>query len=528
MPKFPLPPLKEIIALRTEQDALEYLFDRGLIINRENSICGKRNIRTASNRQIILLEPCKGRLAYPTMLNNKYYWRCTAHSCRCRYSIFEGTLLDNFREPIADVVMAVYLSMSYVEQHTICCMIRMGRKTVQKIQEIIRKVKAIHRGTWDEPMLKVGGFYESDQKLGEDESSDEEEMAESDLDAEEDEHSDESVKRPSKKPKNNAPVISGKEYPHLLGKKVGGGDVPAVPGILRKYNFMEEAKAKQEEEEKLKKNRQRKSEKSHCSSACGGASSSSTTADSKSSSRSFTDEAVRDDTDDEPSVEEHRFFRGCAPSNLNDDSADEKISENRTIEHRQTVTDGVGGPQGLIWLDYEIPEYASTSAPDDAEGVDTNQYRMTQTQMDESLFGRQKYHKGHPVKGTWVLGVCEEGENADRRKLRLEVCPNRNTATLTAFIKKYVRPGTWLAHDYWRGYADGTQGTSDILGTLGIRGMGVNHDKTFKEWNPKHRKWVNTNTIEGNWNCIIAKVPKRHYRCVRCHDPFFTRGCHPP
>ena len=84
MPKFPLPPLKEIIALRTEQDALEYLFDRGLIINRENSICGKRNTRTANNRQIILLEPCKGRLAYPTMLKNKYYWRCTAHCQVCR------------------------------------------------------------------------------------------------------------------------------------------------------------------------------------------------------------------------------------------------------------------------------------------------------------------------------------------------------------------------------------------------------------------------------------------------------------
>ena len=508
MPKYSLPSLKCIIgAVHTEEDVLEYLIANGLICNRLDAICGKVNSKKTSNGQTIQLEPCDGRLAYPTMRRGKYYWRCTTNGCRCRQSIFSGTLLDNFNESAADMVMAVYLSMSFVDQQTICCMSRLNRRTVQKIQETIRTVKAIDRGTWDEETLKIGGFFDLDEKLDEDESSGSK-VHNSDDSDDEDEGP---LVRPSKKPKTTEQVIAGTEYPHLLGRKVGGCVAPAVPGMIRKYNFMEEAKAKLDDAKAKKK-------KSRCGSSSSSSSSSSDNnmmrADGKSSSRTAgsSEESVHDaDDDDEPSIEEYRFFRESGCTNVDDNTADAKSSEEWSVPQR---VGGIGAApsNSLIWLDYEIPEYASTSAPDDAEGVNKSQYRMKEAQIDESLFGKQKYHKGHPVKGTWVLGVCEEGQNADRRKLRLEVCANRNQSTLTEFIVKYVRPATWLAHDYWRGYADGTQGTTDILASKGIRGMAVNHDKTFKEWCAKHRKWVNTNTIEGNWNAVIAKVPKRHYR----------------
>ena len=82
--------------------------------------------------------------------------------------MFAGTLLDNFRESAADMVMVVYLSMSFVDQQTICCMTRLNHQTVQKIQETVRTVKAIDRGTWNDDMLKVGGFFDQDKVLNED------------------------------------------------------------------------------------------------------------------------------------------------------------------------------------------------------------------------------------------------------------------------------------------------------------------------------------------------------------------------
>ena len=113
---------------------------------------------------------------------------------------------------------------------------------------------------------------------------------------------------------------------------------------------------------------------------------------------------------------------------------------------------------------------------------------------------------GHPVKGSWVVGVSDNDG-----KIRLEVVAERSQVRLTKFIETYVRPGTWLHADRWKGYANGASGTKDILGAMGYRGLSVNHDQAFKEWVPKHRKFACTNTIEGNWNVVIAKTPKRQY-----------------
>jgi hypothetical protein len=43
---------------------------------------------------------------------------------------------------------------------------------------------------------------------------------------------------------------------------------------------------------------------------------------------------------------------------------------------------------------YWVPQYDSGSLPEDSEGIDGNQYNMSECQIDESHFGKQKYHKG--------------------------------------------------------------------------------------------------------------------------------------
>ena len=120
--------------------------------------------------------------------------------------------------------------------------------------------------------------------------------------------------------------------------------------------------------------------------------------------------------------------------------------------------------RGPFW----IPQYHSDSLSDDQEGVDSNTYNMSVLQIDESLFGRQKYHKGrlltyslltayhtsvlivlclilsftllqgHPVKGSWVVAVRDQ-----HGKIRAEVVADRGTVRLTRFIETYVRPGAY-------------------------------------------------------------------------------------
>ena len=50
-----------------------------------------------------------------------------------------------------------------------------------------------------------------------------------------------------------------------------------------------------------------------------------------------------------------------------------------------------------------IPQYHAESKSDDTEGVDENLYNMSVLQIDESLFGRQKYHKGNKIESTFHL-----------------------------------------------------------------------------------------------------------------------------
>lgn len=77
-------------------------------------------------------------------------------------------------------------------------------------------------------------------------------------------------------------------------------------------------------------------------------------------------------------------------------------------------------------------------------------------QIDESKFGKRKYHKGRRVLGHWVLGmIANESED-----LRIEICPisddcpegGRSTEDLVPLIKKHVAFGSIIHTDSWRAY----------------------------------------------------------------------------
>ena len=70
-------------------------------------------------------------------------------------------------------------------------------------------------------------------------------------------------------------------------------------------------------------------------------------------------------------------------------------------------------------------------------------------EVDESKFGKRKYHRGHRVDGVWVLGLVER---TTARKMILIPVIKRDSATLTSLIFQYVKPGSIIFSDGWKGY----------------------------------------------------------------------------
>jgi transposase-like protein len=116
-------------------------------------------------------------------------------------------------------------------------------------------------------------------------------------------------------------------------------------------------------------------------------------------------------------------------------------------------------------------------------------------EIDETKLGVRKFNMGHRVEGVWVVGLRERGPKG--RFICLPV-PNRKKSTLMPLIKKYVRPHSQVNSDMWKGYCTKTMESWEMTHKT------VNHSKGFKAPDGTH-----TNTIEGMWAAVKARVPYR-------------------
>ncbi|KAG0929029.1 hypothetical protein G6F29_010856 [Rhizopus arrhizus] len=112
-------------------------------------------------------------------------------------------------------------------------------------------------------------------------------------------------------------------------------------------------------------------------------------------------------------------------------------------------------------------------------------------EIDESKFGKRKYHRGHRVEGVWVVGGVEK---TPERKCFLVVVNNRNTETMDTIIQNYVADGSIVHTDCWRAYENMVNLGMNLIHRT------VNHSVTFCDGD------VHTNTIEGTWNGIKMNV----------------------
>jgi hypothetical protein len=120
-------------------------------------------------------------------------------------------------------------------------------------------------------------------------------------------------------------------------------------------------------------------------------------------------------------------------------------------------------------------------------------------QIDQTKVGKRKYHRGHLVEGQWVFGAIEE----DSRKCFIAPVEDRTENTLVSLIRKWVKPGSIIVSDCWKGYIN--------LNKYGYVHETVNHSQEFVNDAGGH-----TNKIEGHWRQLKSSLPthgrrKHHY-----------------
>lgn len=126
-------------------------------------------------------------------------------------------------------------------------------------------------------------------------------------------------------------------------------------------------------------------------------------------------------------------------------------------------------------------------------------------EIDESKFGKRKYHKGRRKDGVWVFGGIER----DSKECFLESVPDRTAATLIPIIKKHVRPGTTIISDCWKSYSQ--------LQEEGYNHLTVNHSIEFVNKDTG----AHTNTIESTWRAVKTSLP-RHGTRKSMYDSYFV------
>ena len=110
-------------------------------------------------------------------------------------------------------------------------------------------------------------------------------------------------------------------------------------------------------------------------------------------------------------------------------------------------------------------------------------------EIDESLFARRKYNRGHVVREQWIMG----GYDVERKIGFLIPVARRDAATLLPIIVEWVHPGSIVWSDMWAAY--------NQLGNNGFHHGTVNHELHFVD----PGTGVTTNRVEAMWQRAKAK-----------------------
>ena len=129
-------------------------------------------------------------------------------------------------------------------------------------------------------------------------------------------------------------------------------------------------------------------------------------------------------------------------------------------------------------------------------------------EIDESKFGKRKYHKGRRVDGVWVFGGIER----DSKRCFFASVEDRSADTLVSLIKEHIAPGTTIISDCWKAYSS--------LGKEGYQHLTVNHSLNFVDPDTG----AHTNTIESTWRALKRSLPRNGTQKT-LYDSYFSQYC---
>ena len=116
----------------------------------------------------------------------------------------------------------------------------------------------------------------------------------------------------------------------------------------------------------------------------------------------------------------------------------------------------------------------------------------TTVEIDESKFGKMKYHRGRPIEGKWVFGgICRE-----TKACFLVPVECRDRDTLLPIIRAHILPGTRIMSDLWKAY--------DCLKNEGYDHLTVNHSLNFVDPDTG----AHTQRIENTWWGVKRSLPR--------------------
>ena len=116
----------------------------------------------------------------------------------------------------------------------------------------------------------------------------------------------------------------------------------------------------------------------------------------------------------------------------------------------------------------------------------------TTVEIDESKFGKMKYHRGRFVEGQWVFGgICRE-----TKACFLVPVERRDKDTLIPVIRAQILPGTCVISDTWKAY--------DCLQDEGHNHLTVNHSPNLVD----PGTGTHTHGIENTWWGIKRSMPR--------------------
>ena len=131
-------------------------------------------------------------------------------------------------------------------------------------------------------------------------------------------------------------------------------------------------------------------------------------------------------------------------------------------------------------------------------------------EIDESKFGKRKFHKGRRVDGCWVLG----GIDRETKETFFQVVPDRTTETLLPILIENIHPESIVISDCWKSYSTLSQHFKEH--------RNINHSIQFVD--PKDKR-IHTNTIESNWRVLKRNVLPRSGTVKSLYSTYFSMYC---